>query len=391
MLLPGIARAALTPEQIESKLQELDAKMEECAKVKAELEALKAEVAKKPAAPKPSWTDTIKFNGYFQNRYENRKYNGPGGYSDFFMRRLFLNLIATPNPRTLGVVTFERAGSSPADPILATSQAFVQYKMDSLNSIRVGQAGNNFGIDNAQSSKDRIPLDRALAGEGNGLLGQRGLWWRGWNDRGVWLIHNQDGSVPQVTLGIMNGQFTDRGGPGVGKTIEADVKRLTSWGYFGASLNNGKYRQRSAQGDAADGVINNRNAIDLYAFKKATPFGGQFEWIDGKLPGLFPTGTFQGSGDRRFNGWYVQGVYDKGGHGFPFVRFEEYDQDKADPGIYTGWHFGYKYRLNACNELTVQVDKANNGNRGPVTGGAANGTSALGNADMYALQWQFSY
>ena len=385
MLLPGIARAALTPEQIESKLQELDAKMEECAKVKAELEALKAEMAKKPAAPKPSWTDTIKFNGYFQNRYENRKYNGPGGFSDFFMRRAYVNLIATPSDRTLGVLTFERAGSVPADPIIAFAQAFAQYKMSPQLSVRMGEATNNFGIDAAQSSADRIPLDRALVAEGNSLLGQRGMWWRGWSDRGVWLISNQHGGAPQVTVGVMNGQFNDRGGPGVGKTIEADVKDIKSWGYFGASMMNGKYLQRSADGDVFANAINNRNAVDLYAFKKATPWGGQAEWIDGKLPGVITPA------DRRINGWYVQGVYDQGGKGFPFVRFEEYDQDKSDPGIYRAWHLGYKWRLNKCNEITLQVDKANNGNRGPVSGGAANGTSPLGSADMYAVQWQMRF
>ena len=380
MLLPGIARAALTPDQIEAKLQELDAKMEECAKLKVDLEALKDQMSKPPAA-KPSWTDTIKFNGYFQNRYENRQYNGPGGYSDFFMRRMYLNLIATPGDRTLGVLTIERAG--PGDPNLTIAQAFAQYKVDDLYSIRGGQAGNNFGIDASQSSRDRIPLDRAMVAEGNSLLGQRGLWWRGWTDRGVWLIRKQDGSLPQVTVGLMNGQFSDRGGPGVGKTVEADVKKLTSWGYFGASLMNGKYLQRAASGDVFANAINDRNAVGLYVFKKATPFGGQAEWIDGKLPGLLTPA------DRDFKGWYIQGVYDSGRKGFPFVRFEEYDQDKADPGIYTAWHFGYKWRVNNCNEITFQVDKANNGNRGPVSGGTT--SSALGSADMYAVQWQMGF
>jgi hypothetical protein len=378
LLLPGIARAALTPEQVEAKLKELDAKMEECAKLKADLEALKGQMTKAPAAPKPSWTDTIKFNGYFQNRYENRKYNGPGGYSDFFMRRMYLNLIATPGDRTLGVLTVERAG--PGDPNLTLAQAFAQYKMDDRWSIRGGQAGNNFGIDAAQSSRDRIPLDRALVTEGNSNIGARGLWWRGWTDRGVWLIHKQTGEIPQLTVGLMNGQFSDRGGPGVGKTFEADIKRMTSWGYFGVSMMNGKYIQRSTSGDFFS-AINTREALGLYAFKKATPIGGQAELINGKLPGLLT------AADRKFGGWYVQGVYDSGGSGFPFVRYEQYDQDKDDPGIYTGWHFGYKWRLNKCNEITFQIDRANNGNR---AGGSAP-SAVLGSADMYAVQWQMGF
>lgn len=287
------------------------------------------------------WEDVIKVNGYFQNRYVH--------YSEaddqFTLRRMYINLIATPNDRTMAVVTWARIGPSPYDANWAN--VFGQYKLSDTTTIRFGQAPNWFGLETQQSSSQRMALERAAVLEGGGAA-PPGLYWQGPWDRGAWLIHTpQDMSrAPQVILGVMNGQFREPEADG-NKTVSVDLKMKPAWGQYGVSWLNGKWTD-------GGGVSTDRRAwLGYLRYDQPANWAFQGAYVHGSLLGSDTMG------------WYGQVEYGLSPVGTLFAKFEEYDPDDSSAGnTYSAWHFGYAHQVDANNELTCQWTDAESGGSG---------------------------
>lgn len=320
--------------------------------LKAAMDQIKAIEAKQAAAapaPKEKWSDKLSVTGYFHARYEARE----DTIDDFFIRRLYVNLIGNWNDRAQSVITFGRVG--PEDPKIDLEVAMVNYKFRDNWVLTFGQAPNFFGWDTAESSSKRLPFDRWAAGEGipgrPGRPGIRGLYFAGPWDRGVYVTRqSQASSEPTVILGLVNGNFRNSDNDN-NKVWSVDLKWKPRWGQFGASYMDGKYTEvppGAAAGTAA--VTQPRRALGLFVHTEPTPFGFQGEFLDGEMFG------------KDVQGWYGQVAYNKGGPGTPYFRYEQFDQDQATMGnTFVGWRLGYAYQVDKNNEVTLEIHDAHAG------------------------------
>jgi len=346
-------------DQLTATLNAVSAQLAEVTARLAEVEAcvpppvVTGEGSVKPA-PK-CWYDSLTINGYWQGRYEAREDTA----DDFTLRQAYLNFIAKPNPRTMGVVTLVRTG--PLEPQIDICNAFVQYKLDDMWTISAGQLLTNFGYEVNQGSSARLPLERWAAAEGISTRTDRpglpGMYFKGPWDRGFAISRAQDGDAPAISLAIINGNFRDADN-NTAKTVEASMKWQQSWGQFGASYVNGKLN------DPATGLIEqDREAICLFVHTDPTPWGFQAEWLEGRLF------------DQDVEGWYGMVSKKTGPKATAFVRYETYDPNTDSVGnTFNAWHYGLAYQLDANNELTVQYTDA--------------GGDTCGGYDMFGLQWQ---
>jgi len=330
---------AQTPQaDIDAKLAEINTKLGELDDLKAELLGLRDSLQTDPDddAGESGWEDKIKLTGYFQARANYRDW----GEDDFDLRRLYISLVAKPNDRTTAVATWTRVGG---DPSMRSNtdwvNIFVDYDWSDQWTTRVGQAQNRFGIESAQSSSKRLPLERAVmfCGEGGD---PRGLYASGLWDRGIWITRNPTGGDwdPQVIVSAVNGQF--RGGEmDNSKACEIDLKWDQDWGLFGASYVRGSFV------DAA-GLKTDREAI-----------GGHLRWdpVDCRwaFQGEAICGEIFGTD---MEGFYGQLEYATGKAGTAFVKYEEFNPIVGTPGEdYDALHVGYAHKVDDNNEITVQL------------------------------------
>ncbi len=359
-----------TAQQIDAKLKQLDSKIEELNQLKADLEALKASLEGKPAAPaKAKWYDKITWNGYFQTRY---RWLRNSRNDDFFLRRMYINLIAKPNPRTTAVVTYARIGPGwntvANDTNTDWANIFVDYKMTPQWVVRLGQGPTWFGIEDAQSSSRRIPLERASVFEGTGgvpgvIPNHFGLYFQGPWERGIWFIRNPKKNEPQIILGLNNGQF--RGLEiDTTKNFSAHLKWQRPWGRWGVSWLDGQWT------NSANGMQTPRDALGFNFRYEPDPVGFQAEYMTGRQFGS------------DVDGWYCQLEIQPRNHaGRVFFKYENQDFDiEPTPDLacedYEAWHIGYAYQLDKNNRLTLQYTDAEAGNA---------------DADEVGFQWQLGF
>ncbi len=305
------------------------------------------------AGDRPAWYDQISISGYFQNRYEARQ----DTVDDFFMRRLYVNLVGRLNDRTTAVVVFGRVG--PEDPNIDLSCAFVDYQVNDEWMVRVGQVPTNFGWDTAESSSKRLPLERFVGAEGiptrPGRPGIRGMYFAGPWDRGIYLIRKPVNNAPKIIFGVVNGNFRNTDDNN-NKTVSIDIKWSQPWGQCGISWMDGKFGPSPNPAD--------RDAIDIYFHTDPGSWGFQGEYLDGSLMG------------HDIDGWYLQAAYQKDA-ATPFVRYEVFDPNKSASGdTYTGLHIGCAYQLDKHNEITVEWVDAD---------------QCCTDYGQFGLQWQLAY
>ena len=319
-----------------------------------------------PAAPaaKKNWYDNILINGYFQARFNAKKYDSThADFSEFNIRRYYMNVIAHANPKTTAVATYTGNGPSFRDGNAATwENMFVEYYPDPEWTLRIGQCPNFFGLDAAESSSVRVTCERALVTEGNYVLGLNGLYFAGPSDRGAWFVYDMRPDSPSKKQGfrfvgaIYNGQFqaTEKNGD---KGLEADAEYFDTWGQAGISWVNGKYTNTAAAGSpTAD-----RNAIGANVRILPAPFWGfQAEWLDGKWLGT------------ERDGWYAQASFGfNAKQNLAFARYEEFDPNKdVENNSYKALHLGVKHNLTSQDQLTLEGVAGKLGN-GSVSGGTA--------------------
>lgn len=303
------------------------------------------------AAPK-AWYDNIRVNGYFQTRFEARDY--PDAYSDFdefTVRRLYINIIAPFDDRTMSVVTWAGVGSGFRDGANSDwANIFVDHKVAPEWTVRFGQAPTHFGIDVCESATCMFTPERFAAGEGKPGLGIRGLYFAGPWDRGLWVMYDTrlrpNAGVPspdntgfRVVGSVHNGQFraTDQDKD---KNYSLDVTYFDEWGQVGASWLDGTLKT----GDSVDP----REAFGLNARVYPGAFvenlGVQVEWLDGKWLGA----------DR--SGWYGQASYHFPDFpGIAYARYEGFSgADSAGDEDYKALHMGYKHEFTPLDEVTGQ-------------------------------------
>ncbi len=368
---------------VDKKLAEIDKKLEELTKLKADLEAMRDGMQAAGAAEKKaSWADKVKISGYFHARGQYRDWTE----DDFDLRRMYINLVVTPNDKTLAWVQWARIGT---DPLGQTgtdwSMAFVDYKWDSHWSTRFGQGPNWFGIETMQGSSSRLALERAAVLEGTSRNGApNGLYFLGPWDRGLWITRNPDEGdkwVPQATLGIINGQFRNTEKDD-NKTISVDLKWKQKWGQFCVSWMDGKYVWDVPRLLYAD--IPPPAALPVYgtSLDREAILGGvrwdppgsrwavQGEYVDGEHLG------------NDIEGWYTQVEYDPCAKGTAYVKVEQYDPAVGVAGnnSYHAWHVGYAHWLDANNELTLQFSNGEN-----------NGDATHPDRTQVGLQWQLGF
>lgn len=366
---------------LDAKLKEIDAKLKELERLKAELQQLRAQLQQVPAAKKVDWASKIKFNGYFQARGAAREWTGAN--DDFWLRRMYVNMIITPNDRTMGVISWTRIGPDPLTTGLGAqtntdwAMAFVDYKWNKEWMTRVGQAPDWFGLETAQGSSKRIALERAAILEGGPTLGSpMGLYFAGPWDEGIWLVRNpQHPNEPQAIFGYFSGNFRGRDNDS-GKDVSIDLKWKPAWGEYGLSWLKGKYA------DSAGGALtplNDRNATLGYIrwAPSNLPLAIQAEYVDGKLFG------------NDIDGGYAQLEYKVSPQGTAFVKAEEFDPNDANP--HDSWralHVGYSHWLDSNNELTLQYSWAYN-QSGQVA--APPLRPGPGRRDQLGFQWQLGF
>lgn len=364
--IPPLA-AQPNAQNVDAKLKEIDSKIGELQELKDDLEKLRDDLTGAPGEKKPGWEDKVKINGYFQSRYIHRDW----GQDEFLLRRMYINLIVTPNDRTKAVITWARIGP---DPMGLTNvdwaNVFVDYKIDDQFTVRAGQGPDWFGLETAQGSGSRLALARAAVLEG-GQGKPLGMYFAGPWDRGAWLVRNptsDDWWDPQVIFGVMNGQFraTDKNS---NKTLSVDLKWKPSWGEFGASWLDGWWTNDVG----LPGVTGTTRRSAVLGYARWDPdwcrFAVQGEYLDGKLLG------------NNVDGWYTQLEYDPAPDGTAFVKYEQYDPAHGVPANqYDAWHVGYAHWLDGNNELTLQYTSGENRQ-------VAGSTSR----DELALQWQLGF
>lgn len=291
-------------------------------------------------APTTSWADKIVISGYMQSQYIQRA----NADDDFQMRRMYLNIAANVSPRASGVVQFERLTKvSEIDEVgITLASCFLDYKIDDTYDIMMGQVPTYFGWDEAESSSRRLPLERFAADEGWGPREGRpavlGFWFGGPWDRGFYITRKATKGMPTIIAGLTNGNFRTNDN-NQNKPYEVDLKWKRGLNQFGVSWFDGTYTKA--------GVTTERHAYDLYYHRDPCPWGFQAEYLDGCLF------------DKQIDGWYGQVDYNHGGKGTPYVRYEEYDQNKESctPDTFIGFHAGYQYQLDKNNKLTLQLSQ----------------------------------
>jgi len=266
---------------------------------------------------------------------------------------MYINLIVTPDDKTMAWIQWARIG---ADPVGQTntdwSMAFVDRKWDKHWSTRLAQGPNWFGIETMQGSSARLALERAEVLEGGARNGApNSLYFLGPWDRGVWITRNPGDNPwePQATVGVINGQFRNTEKDD-NKEISLDLKWKQSWGMFGFSWMNGRWvndiglptAPASSRRDAALGCVRYE--------RKGSRWDLQGEYVDGKLLGS------------DIEGWYTQLEYDPTAKGAAYVKYEKHDPAVGVPGnTYDCWHVGYAHQMDANNELTLQFDQGTKG------------------------------
>jgi hypothetical protein len=359
LAVPLLAQQAAP--DVDRKLQEIDKKLAELGKLKADLEALRDSM--KPAGEKkPSWADKVKINGYFHTRAQWRDFDE----DDFDLRRMYINLIVTPNDKTMAVVTWARIGPDWAGTTNADwANVFVDYKWSKEWTTRFGQGPDWFGLETAQGSGDRLALERASVLEG-GRGKPLGMYFQGPWDRGVWVTHNPTHGKwePQATLGVINGQFR---GPerDDNRTLTLDLKWKQEWGQFGLSWLDGKYvwdvpafvNPNAPAPAPLPFYMTSFDRKALLGYARWDPAGShwavQGEYLDGEHLGA------------DIEGWYTQLEYDPSEEGTAYVKFEKHDAAVGAPSAlgsptYHAWIAGYAHNLDANNELTLQYTDGEN-------------------------------
>jgi len=387
VLLLGAAGTALAdiPDQVRAKCQEIDQKIQELLQLKGELLKVSGVPAPTPAPAKSAWAEKVKINGYFQNRFENQSWADPE--DQFLVRRMYINLIVTPNNRTQAVITWSRIGANPYDT--SWDYIFADYKLTPEDTIRFGQGPTSFGLETAQSSSARLALERAAVLEGGTGRGKpNGVYAQGDADKGLWYIHTPADCTasPQVTLGILNGQFREVEADS-SKTFAVDLKMMPTWGRYGLSWLDGDWTSSTTTqtADLITGVVKStttksttdREAICAYLrYDQPTNWAAQGEYVDGKLMG------------RDITGWYGQLEYEPPATpGTLFAKFERYDPNPTkapqpaaasvgEYADYQAWILGYAHRLDPNNTLTLQW---------------TDGDWGCQNRDELGFQWQLGF
>jgi len=319
-----------------------------------------------------SWADKVKINGYAQVRYA-------GGdepiVDDFALRQAYFNIIATPNDRTmllLSMATFDpMPATSRADDIMAYL-LFVDYKIDDVWSVRFGQVPTTFGFEAWQGSNDRLALERARILQGGGAVDTCGFFFMSPADRGLWLKYDGQKGAPDAYFGISNGQ-----GPASdtaaadGKNISIDLKWDQDWGKFGLSWFDGEY-------DDGTGNVTDRSAWDAYVKWTGKTVDFQAEYADGKILG------------RDRDGWYAQLAFVGDADYTPFVKYEEYNSDSnllgGSGSSFEALHAGVALQIDAANELTLQISDTESEVYGYATSQQMS-SSSTDNFE-YGLSWQ---
>lgn len=338
------------------RLQQLEAK-----EATRETAPAPAPVAVVPAAPKSSWADKLCISGYIQPQYISLA----NADDRFTLRRMYLNVQANVSPKSTAVVQFERVTpiGEVSDRTVTLSSCFLDYKFNDLWSVMFGQVPSSYGWDTAESSSRRLPLERFAASEGFGAFEGRpavtGFWFLGPWDRGFYVTRKANGSEPTLIAGLINGNFTTNDN-NQNKPYEIDLKWKRGINYYGVSWFDGTYTTPGTN------VTTERRSYDLSFHRDPCPWGFQAEYLDGVLF------------DRDMDGWYGQVAYNKrGGKATPYVRYEQYDQDKSASGdTYMALHAGIAYQLDKWNELTLQLTDASVG---------------CTNLDYSGLQWQMGF
>ena len=372
------AYAQATSAEIDAKVQQIDSKLNELNQLKTELEGIRASLGVKPAPGKKPWTENIRFTGYSHFRYIWRDNAGSSrSGSEFYWRRMYINLIGKLNPRTTAVVTWARIGEGQefsAETDADWAVAMVDYRISPDLTFRFGQAPDWFGLETAQSSADRVALDRAAVLEG-GRRRPYGMYFQGPWDRGAWIYTRPaHGWCPQAIAGIFNGQFRNRDADN-GKVITIDLKWVRPQWQFGASWLDGKFVGPSyATGvPVGSAVSTGRRAWLGYARWQPSPaWAVQGEYLKGQLLG------------NDIDGWYAQLEQHHtlaGRPGTGFVKFEGYDSGQLPHAGATDdqlnvLHVGYAYQLDANNELTAQWSDVDWGGD---------------DLDETSVQWQFAF
>lgn len=364
LLLSFVAAAHAQTDAMDVLRKQVQALQEQLKAVTEQLKALETKAAAPTtpaAAPKPSWADKIMLTGYAHLRYEARDKavgrfpNGPYvGWptavttpnDEFLIRRMYLNLIANPNPNTKIVVALRRLGGSPQT--IDVEGAFVEYAINDLYSVEFGRVYNKFGWDTWESSSKRLVFDRFAAGEGYGNGGVRGLYCNGPTDMGIYLSRKPGSEwEPRAYLGLVNGNFIDPE-TNANKAYSVDLKWDRGAYHWGASWIDGTFNEtytNPAPPPASSTGTFDRTMFGLYLRKDPAPWGVQAEWVDGKLFGY------------DVNGWYGQASYLVGGKGTAYCRYEEYEptDDATVPGdLFHAWRIGYALQLDKNNEFTLE-------------------------------------
>jgi hypothetical protein len=358
MMLSGLYPALAEPgagqgQNVDAKIKEIDAKMKDLERLKAELEQLRGQIQQAaPAAPaKENWTDKYTLVGYVHNRYEARK--NANTRDDFFLRRMYLGLAGKFSDRASGMIMLDRAGGigpvaafpgfnppGTPDPGIMISMLYGEYKLTSDWSVRFGQVPTNWGWDVGLSASTMLPFERCAMGEGfatrPGRAGVPGLFYLGYEDRGVYFIRNpRKPEEPKVFLGVVNGNFrySDNND---NKAVSLDLRWTQPKVSYGINWLDGKFV------NPGTGVNQDRGGFGLYVHSDPKPWGFQAEYSDFDLLGT------------EREGWYGQVAYNQGSY-TPFFRLESYDTDKNVVGdTLDGWHLGCAYQVDKRNRVTLE-------------------------------------
>jgi hypothetical protein len=382
----------MTPEEIRAKCAEIDVKCSLIMSNVQELQALKAsllaqlgEGAPPPTAAAKPWNEKVAISGYFQNRFEHFAgtsysltapgHNGPKLEDQFTLRRMYVNLLVHASDNATAVITWSRDGGATLTANWAN--AYLDYKLSPTETVRFGQASTWFGLDEQQSSSQRLPFERAAFQDGGGRDKPPGLFFGGPYDKGMWWVHNPTAknyaSQPQVILGVVNGAFREAVTAGDNsRTYSADVRFHPSWGTFGVSWLNGDFSQSA--------TAPTYSTVPTGPFARHA-FGG---FVRYEKPKSWALQSEIGGGvnmGHTFSGWYAQAekMMVKCPGTF-FTRYEEYEPNTDNAtnvsDMYKAWLVGYAHNLDANNKVTAQWTL---GRRGGM------------DEDEAGLQWQYGF